>query len=389
MKHLYPFLAFLIFCQIINGQTLNDLSFGTNDTFEIMTWNLETFPKNNQQTVDYVSQIIDALDVDMVVIQEITDIPAFNQLTNSLSNYNGYIESTYYDGLAILYKPSVVEINAIYRIYDTSQYWNTFPRAPMVIDITYNNQHVYIINNHLKCCGDGVLVLNNSSDEEYRRYEAINLLKSYIDTNLQNENVIVLGDMNDELTDSPSNNVFQNILDDSADYLFTDYDIASGNSTDWSYPSWPSHLDHILITNELFDEFALPSANIQTIKVDDYLSGGFTEYDTNVSDHRPVALKLTIDSNLGTEDLSFNKTTSLTNYPNPFRYETTFSFSLSNRNYKLEVVNILGQTVFLKNLDQGQSSFKWHPKGISQGIYFARLSQGNQVIATRKLVLSH
>lgn len=389
MKHLYPFLAFLIFCQIINGQTLNDLSFGTNDTFEIMTWNLETFPKNNQQTIDYVSQTIEALDVDFVAIQEITDITAFNQLANSLSNYNGYIESTNYDGLAILYKPSVVEINTIYRIYDTSQYWNTFPRAPMVIDITYNNQHVYIINNHLKCCGDGTLVLNNSSDEEYRRYEAINLLKSYIDTNLQNENVIVLGDMNDELTDSPSNNVFQNILDDSADYLFTDYDIASGSRTDWSYPSWPSHLDHILITNELFDEFALPSANIQTIKVDDYLSGGFTEYDTNVSDHRPVALKLTIDSNLGTEDLSFNKTLSLTNYPNPFRYETTFSFSLSNRNSKLEVVSILGQTVFFKNLDQRESSFKWQPNGMPQGIYFARLWQGNQVIATRKLILAN
>lgn len=354
-----------------------------------MTWNLETFPKNNQQTIDYASQIIEALDVDFIAIQEITDIPAFNQLANSLSNYNGYVESTYYDGLAILYKPSVVEINNIYRIYSTSQYWNAFPRAPMVIDITYNNQQVFIINNHLKCCGDGTLLLNNTNDEEYRRYEAVNLLKSYIDTNLQNENVIVLGDMNDELTDTQSNNVFQNILDDSADYLFTDYDIASGNSTDWSYPSWPSHLDHVLITNELFDEFALPSATIQTIKVDDYLSGGFTEYDTNVSDHRPVALKLTIDSNLGTEDMSFNKTPSLTNYPNPFKFETTFSFSLSNANYKLEVVNILGQTVFSKNLDLGESSFKWHPNGMPQGVYFARLWQGNRVIGTRKLVLTH
>ena len=63
-------------------------------------------------------------------------------MANNLANYNGYIESTYYDGLAFLYKPSVIQINNIYRIYDTSNYWNTFPRAPMVIDITYNNQQL-------------------------------------------------------------------------------------------------------------------------------------------------------------------------------------------------------------------------------------------------------
>lgn len=391
MKHILKFLACFTFCQLINGQTINDLSFGTNSTFEVITWNLERFPKNDQQTINYISQIIEALDVDFIAVQEINNITAFNQLVNALPGYNGYVEKIIdeYDGLAILYKPDVITINAIERIYSTSPYWNTFPRAPMVIDLTYNNQQIYIIDNHLKCCGDNTLNLSATTDEEYRRYEAVNLLKSYIDTNLQNENVIVLGDLNDELTDTQNNNVFQNILDDAAHYLFTDYDIASGNNSDWSYPSWPSHLDHILITNELFDAFALPSSNIQTIKVDTFLPGGFTEYDTNVSDHRPVALKLTLDSNLGTEDLSFNKTPSLTNYPNPFSFETTFRFSSANSNYRFEVVNMLGQTVFSKYIDQGQSAFKWHPNGLSHGVYFARLWDNNQIIGTQKVLLTH
>ncbi|MDB2613510.1 hypothetical protein N9Y89_02385 [bacterium] len=39
-----------------------------------------------------------------------------------------------------------------------------------------------------------------SSDEEYRRWLALGYIKTYIDTYLSNENVIVLGDYNDELT---------------------------------------------------------------------------------------------------------------------------------------------------------------------------------------------
>ena len=36
---------------------------------------------------------------------------------------------------------------------------------------------------------------------------------------------------------------------------FVDLEIAYGSSTNWSYPTWPSHLDHICITNELFQDF--------------------------------------------------------------------------------------------------------------------------------------
>lgn len=376
-------------CQLLNAQTINDLSFGTNDTFEVMTWNLQTFPKNGQQTIDDVAQVIEALDVDMVAIQEIGDQNAFNQLANSLPNYTGYMESTYYDGLGILYKSSVININSVYRIYETSQYWNAFPRAPMIVDMTYNNQEIFVIDNHLKCCGDGTLLLNNTSDEEYRRYEAVNLLKTYIDNNLQNDNVIVLGDMNDELTDAYGNNVFQNILDDSSNYLFTDYAIASGSSSNWSYPSWPSHLDHILITNELFDEFNLPSANIQTIKVDNYLPGGWSEYYTNITDHRPVALKLTIDSSLGTKDVGL-QANNFINYPNPFNFETTFNFAHLHKDSKLDIVNMLGQTVFSKHMNEGATSFTWQPNvSLPNGLYFAILKENDQVVATRKLILKN
>jgi hypothetical protein len=130
--------------------------------------------------------------------------------------------------------------------------------------------------------------LNDDDDEETRRYIASNLLKQYVDNYFPDSNVIILGDLNDELIDGPNDNVFQMILDDSGNYLFTDMEIAQGNSTEWSYPSWPSHLDHILITNELFDN----NSYVEVIRIDDFMEGGFSQYDQNISDHRPVALKL-------------------------------------------------------------------------------------------------
>ena len=286
----WAIITILYFNSILNAQDLDELYFGTDETFEVMTWNIEWFPKNDQITVDYVTQIIQALDVDILAIQEVDDTNMFNQMLNGLPEYTGYLESEWFAGLAYIYKTDVIEINDIYEIYTTSPYWSAFPRSPRLMDLNFMGENIFIINNHFKCCGDGILDFNNESDEEKRRFNANNLLKEYIETFLLDENVMVLGDLNDDIAEAPQNNVFQMFLDDTENYLFADIEIANGATSEWSYPSWPSHLDHILITNELFDE--LDNSDIQTIKIDEYLDGGWSEYDQNISDHRPVALKL-------------------------------------------------------------------------------------------------
>ena len=289
-------ITILCFNSILNAQDLDDLNFGTDETFEVMTWNIEWFPKNDQITVDYVTQIIQALDIDLLAIQEVDDTDMFDQMLNGLPEYTGYLESEWFAGLAYIYKTDVIEINDIYEIYTTSPYWSAFPRSPMVMDLDFMGENLFIINNHFKCCGDGIMNLDDLGDEETRRYTASNLLKEYIDTNLPNENVIVLGDLNDILTDALANNVFQMIINDTENYLFADMEIAEGSSADWSYPWWPSHIDHILITNELFDEFVNGGSAVQTIKIDEYMEGGFDDYYENISDHRPVALKLEFET---------------------------------------------------------------------------------------------
>ena len=288
--------SFIFITSTLSTQNLDDLAFGDGNSLDIATWNIEWFPKNGLITVDYVTEIIEKLDLDVIAIQEVDDIAMFDQMLNLLPEYTGYYESSWFAGLAFIYKTDQIEINDIYEIYTTSPYWSTFPRSPMIMNINFMGENYFIINNHFKCCGNGIIDFNNSSDEEYRRYNAINLIKQYIDNNLGNDKVIVVGDLNDNIAEPMENNVFQEVLNDSLNYLFADLEIAQNHSSNWSYPSWPSHLDHILVTNELF--YYMNSSQIQTIKVDEYLNGGWEEYDQNVSDHRPVAIKFNINFTL-------------------------------------------------------------------------------------------
>lgn len=275
------------------------LNFGTDQTFEVITWNIEHFPKNLDVTLEYAVQIIRGLNADIYALQEIESSSYFEDLIETLNNednensWEGYRATTasYYINLAYIYKTNIIEISDIYEIY-SNDYNREFPRHPLVMEMQWNETAVYIINNHLKAGGDGDLDLGDIWDEETRRYDACNLLDEYISQNLPDENVIVLGDLNDELTDLQENNVFITFLNETDEYDFTDMEIAEGPEVYWSYPSWPSHLDHILITNELFDEFILEDSDIQVLRIDELLDGGWSEYDNNVSDHRPVGLKL-------------------------------------------------------------------------------------------------
>jgi hypothetical protein len=248
------------------------------------------------------------------------------------------------------------------------------------------NERFIIINNHFKCCGDGILNSSNPDDEETRRYNASNLLKDYIDTNFPNENTIVLGDLNDILSDDEENNVFQMFLDDSENYLFADYEIALGNESEWSYPSWPSHIDHILITNELYDLFESWGSVIQTIKIDEYLTGGWEEYDENISDHRPLGLKLAMNTSVDVNDFPA-ASMHFTNYPNPFNSETTFTFGIPDEPAVLEIVNVQGQMVYSERIPPGKTSIKWVANGLPEGLYFARLRSNSGVLATLKLMI--
>ena len=66
---------FLIFYNVILvfSSDISDIEFGNDNHLDIITWNIEWFPKNGQITLDYVSEILQALDADIIAMQELDD----------------------------------------------------------------------------------------------------------------------------------------------------------------------------------------------------------------------------------------------------------------------------------------------------------------------------
>jgi len=287
----------------IQAQTLDNLNFGTDEALEIATWNIEWFPKNGQTTVDYVSEIIKNLDLDVYAIQEIDDTTVFKTMIDDLDDFDYILMDGWFGGLVYVYNTDRIEVLDAFEIYTSSTFWNPLPRSPLVLKFKHLGETVYAINNHFKCCGDGTLNLGNTGDEENRRLVASTLIEEYISQSLNDVRVILLGDLNDVIDEPAINNVFTPFLNEPDKYTFADMELAQGPIAGWSYPSWPSHIDHIMITNELASDFLDESTVVESIDIASHLSGGWSTYDSDISDHRPVVMRIT-PSQLGSIEIS-------------------------------------------------------------------------------------
>jgi endonuclease/exonuclease/phosphatase family metal-dependent hydrolase len=258
---------------------------GTNQSLDIVTFNVETFPINGYTSVIAVANLLKTINADVYALQEVASESGFNQLVDLMPGYVGlfYLINNSDWNLAYIYKVSEISvINASARLLFTdSQY---FPRPPFEVKVHHSttNLDIYLINNHLKCCG--------GSDNETSRRIASEMLKDYIDTSRPGDAVIVLGDLNDEITGTGSSeNPFLNFINDPSDFRFADMGIAQGSQLWWSYPSYPSHIDHILITNELFSR----TDTTVVFKA----APCYSDYSIYISDHRPVGIRLTSTGN--------------------------------------------------------------------------------------------
>ena len=256
--------------------------FGTADTFDIMTWNLESFPVNGQTTVNKVAEVVEDLDVDVIALQEIVSASDFDSLVAMLDGWDGYRATSSYDNLnaAYLWNTATVTLDRFSEIFQSNP---NFPRHPLVMKFEWGGVDVEAINLHLRCCDTG---------EDARR-AASEALQGYLVNQMSlpgERNFIVLGDFNDKIDDPVADNVFQNFVDDDEHFLFATMELC-GDSSQWSWPHWPDRgiIDHILLTADLFDEYD-STGFIETQRLDDYL--GSTWYFDNVTDHRPVAMRI-------------------------------------------------------------------------------------------------
>ena len=65
---------------------LSDLNL--DNGIEVVTWNIEFFPKQGQRTIDSVYNIITSLNADIYCLQEIHNINSFKNLAEDLIEYD-------------------------------------------------------------------------------------------------------------------------------------------------------------------------------------------------------------------------------------------------------------------------------------------------------------
>ena len=254
---------------------------GTASTFNIVTFNAEGFPKEGYASIAAMSALVKSIDPDIVALQEVASEADFNRLVKLMPGWEGvfYPVDNGDWNLAYLIKESETELIAgSSRLLFEDDSW-AFPRPPFEIRVRYKSSgtEFLLINLHLKCC--------SGSDNESRRRSASEQLKEYLDIQHPDDAVVMLGDYNDEISSSvQAENPFLNLINDPADYFFADMEIAMGSELWWSYPSWPSHIDHILVTDEVTP--VLDTTLVYKV------SPCYPDYQDVLSDHRPVGITL-------------------------------------------------------------------------------------------------
>jgi endonuclease/exonuclease/phosphatase family metal-dependent hydrolase len=254
---------------------------GTSASFDLITFNVEGFPKAGYTSITTLAALIKTLEVDLVALQEVKSKADFERLIKLMPGWIGFMNPVNNDewNLAYLFKSSEIEVMASSEKLLFGDDIVNFPRAPYEIQVEHkpSGKDICLINIHLKCC--------SGADNENSRRNASVKLKNYLDISRKNDRVIVLGDFNDEISASTeSENPFLNFVKDPAGYNFADMVIAKGTPLWWSYPSFPSHIDHILISNEL-------SSSLDTCMVVK-AAPCYPDYSSHLSDHRPVEVRI-------------------------------------------------------------------------------------------------
>ncbi len=275
-------------------------------TLDVVSWNLEWFgaPDKSSDASSYSEQLeavsneIINLDADVYALQEVVvdDLNGdfFTPLLESLNEgletdrYIGFLSDRYsyyfssptttYPAQRICFivdtkSVSVVDtfplFKDVYNGYSTSdidgyggdavKFW-AGGRLPYlmnaIVTVDGVSEQIDFINIHAKCCSDS---------EKRRQYDAEYLYQYALTTTYSNNNVIILGDYNDDMV---SGNPYESWYADSNE----EYTLAASND-----------IDHISLSDELEDEYSDLSNNVEI-------------NDVSISDHDPVLLRLLLNS---------------------------------------------------------------------------------------------
>ncbi|MDW7693362.1 lamin tail domain-containing protein [Flammeovirgaceae bacterium SG7u.111] len=337
-------------------------------TLDIVTWNIEWFgstgngPSPESTQKENAKAVILALDADLYAFQEIADENLLQTLADELPDYELVINLANVSyppnvtgnsqKLAFLYKTSVITpisskglltsihpyynggdgsvlTNAGYPDPDASRFYAS-GRLPFLLEaevsLNGTTENICFVNLHARA---------NSSNGPQERYDMrkfdVTVLKDSLDAYYGDKNVVVLGDYNDDVDETVADvsttvTTYEAFINDPTNY--NTKTISLSNRGFRSYVSYENMIDHIMLTNELFDNYIDSSETVHYEFFD-------SNYENSTSDHFPVSLSLNIGSidEVVVEDLNLTSVCSddpsserkwkVTN-PNDFEVEITW-----------------------------------------------------------------
>lgn len=281
---------------------------------ETVTWNLLgygtgfTGPSNWDLQTKNIVAVVDSLGADLYAFQEVADQEALDNIVQYMNGYSGFTASHVPrdQDMAFVYNTNAIDSLEAGPIDNTDigeayqnkwdYYWAN-GRTPLFFrfNYTYENttEEFYAVVIHGKA---------NTEDyaESYKRRQmAAEGLYYYLRENKPDANIILLGDYNDDVDQSiyyvQENNdrVYQETPYDEFIEDTDNFNVLTkklSNAGESASVNYDEIIDHITISNELFDEHIQNSTLIHDPR--SYIDN----YENTTSDHLPVWAKFDITS---------------------------------------------------------------------------------------------
>jgi endonuclease/exonuclease/phosphatase family metal-dependent hydrolase len=389
------------------------------ETFRIVSYNALKFPDNSgTKRLPYFKTVIDALDPDILVLQEITNKSGVDFFLNDILNAEEpflYTAAPFQDGPdtdnTLFFKSRRFSLASSRQIRtslrDISEY-------ELQVRIKSNMPSIWLYSTHLKAGDD--------PDEAQRRANDATLWRAQLNKLPEGTHFFVMGDLNfyshteqgfkiltrDDGTTGQCFDPANKVGEWHNNRTYAKYHTQSTRTTslyDGSTGGMDDRFDFILVSKALMDkrEYYAPAENYMAFGNDGFHFNANINDGTNAvvskavanalyqaSDHLPVVLDVVWNStNAVQENSKAIDTFELANFPNPFNSRTTITFTVPQpSNVRVDIYDMKGQhveSVVNQFMVAGASSFSWNAEELQSGVYFCKI-QTSHLMETRKLL---
>lgn len=413
--------------------SLTGSSLPKEDTFDVVTYNLEFFgapttaygPADKTLQLENVAKVMNKLDADVYVVQEVSSDAQIDALIQKINTNGKTFDKTISTSwsyswdptsdpsyppqkLVVLYNTkttSVKSTKVLFKdLYDQLRA-NTvvlpnYPgtgtnqanddsffssgRLPYMVTIETNlngvKKEINLVDLHARANSGSDLLKYNQ-----RKYDA-EYLKQSLDTDYPDANIIILGDYNDDVKASvvtPNPSSYQAFVTDTNNYKALTLEISMAGA--YSFLSSGGFLDHIMISNELINQYVVNSTAVYDPRND------ITNYTTTTSDHGPVIARFNLKEDvLSTIDFETKNGYFVQAFPNPVSDVVNVSVkTTTDRNLKLRFYDISGHLVgnpVEVNATQDLSTTAIPVSYLRSGIYVYTLTENNKVVYKGKII---